>query len=140
MSEWVGAVILLRHDGAALFQLRDRKAGLRHAGMWVPPGGHAEPNESVEICAKRELLEETDYDCGDLRWLTELDDHVEGWPRYRLTVFWAIYDGVQSICCREGQALKFIRREEADAYDIPPYLIHIWDIALEAAKGKEVNK
>jgi len=134
MKERIGAVILLRADGAALLQLRDFKEGLRNAGMWVPPGGHAEAGEAIEVCAKREMLEETDYNCADLQWLTELENHVEGWPPYRLTIFWAKYDGVQSICCREGQALKFIRREEADAYDIPPYLIRIWDMALSVAK------
>jgi len=139
MSERVGAVILLRHDGAALLQLRDSKVGLRHAGMWVPPGGHAEPNETIEICARRELLEETDYDSSDLQWLTEFEDHVEGWPPYQLTVFWAFYDGIQPVRCREGQALEFIRREEADTYDIPTYLIHIWDMALSAAKENKLQ-
>lgn len=134
-SETVGAVILLREDGSALFQLRDDKPGLRHAGMWVPPGGHAEPNEPIEVCARRELLEETDYDCADLQWLTEFVDRVEGWPPYRITAFWASYDGIQQVRCREGQALEFIRREEANAYDIPAYLIDIWDMALSAAKG-----
>jgi hypothetical protein len=32
MSAPVAAVVLLRQDGAALFQLRDDKPGLRHAG------------------------------------------------------------------------------------------------------------
>lgn len=130
MSDWVGAVILLRNDGAALLQLRDRKEGLRNAGMWTPPGGHAEPDEPIAVCARRELLEETDYDCPDLHWLTEFEDNIEGWPPYRLTFLWANYDGVQSICCREGQDLKFIRREDAYRYDIPSYLIDIWDMAL----------
>ena len=44
----VGALFLLRDDGALLLQLRDEKPNLRHAGMWVPPGGHIEADESVE--------------------------------------------------------------------------------------------
>ena len=47
----MGAVILIRKDGAALMQLRDLKKGLRNSGMWVPPGGHAEPNEDIKTCA-----------------------------------------------------------------------------------------
>lgn len=137
MSNWVGAVILLRQDGAALLQLRDNKKGLRHAGKWVPPGGHAEPGEAIEICARRELLEETGYHCSDLRWLIDLEDRVDKWPPYQLTVFWTYYDGVQKIRCHEGQALEFIRREDAYLYDIPAYLIGIWDMALCAAKTGE---
>lgn len=139
MTERVGAVIVLREDGAALLQLRDNKEGLRHAGMWVPPGGHAEPDEAIEMCARRELLEETDYNCSNLQWLIDLEDYVDKWPPYQLTVFWTYYDGIQEPRCKEGQALEFIRREDASSYNIPSYLINIWDMALRVAK-KGVNQ
>jgi 8-oxo-dGTP diphosphatase len=137
LSEAVGAVILLREDGAALLQHRDEKSELRHSGMWVPPGGHAEPGELMEACAKRELFEETGYDCTGLYWLTTFDDRQEGWPPYSLTVFWARYDGVQQLRCSEGQALEFIERSRAAAYPIPAYLVEIWDRALAASKREE---
>ncbi|MEI8173109.1 MAG: NUDIX domain-containing protein [Deltaproteobacteria bacterium] len=136
MTERVGAVILLREDGAVLLQLRDCKEGLRHAGMWVPPGGHAVPGEAIETCARRELLEETDYHCSDSQWLVDLEDCVDKWPPYQLTVFWTYYDGVQEIRCKEGQALEFVRREDASSYNIPSYLMDIWDMALFRAKDK----
>ena len=138
MTDRIAAGMLLRGDGAALLQLRDDKVGLRNAGKWVPPGGHVEPNERIEICARRELLEETDYDSASLEWLTELEDHVKGWPPYQLTVFWAYYDGIQRTRCNEGQGLKFIQREDASLYNILFYLINIWDMALRAARGKGV--
>jgi 8-oxo-dGTP pyrophosphatase MutT (NUDIX family) len=122
--EKVGAVILLCEDGAALLQLRDNKEGLRNAGMWVPPGGHAEPGETIEMCAWREFLEETGYNCSDLNWLTDFEDSVAGWPPYQLTIFWDSYDGIQKIFCGEGQALEFIRRENANSYDIPTEVLH----------------
>ena len=134
MTDRIGAVILLRKDGAALLQLRDDKEGLRNAGMWVPPGGHAELGETIEMCAQREFLEETDYNCPNFQWLTEFEDHVEGWPPYQITVFWACYDGVQKTRCNEGQALKFVRRSDASSYNIPVYLMRIWDMALRAEK------
>jgi ADP-ribose pyrophosphatase YjhB (NUDIX family) len=49
----VGVLFLLRDDGALLLQLRDEKPNLRHAGMWVPPGGHIEADESVEQGTRR---------------------------------------------------------------------------------------
>jgi 8-oxo-dGTP pyrophosphatase MutT (NUDIX family) len=126
----------LRTDGAALLQLRDEKPKLRHAGKWVPPGGHAELEEQIEICAKREFLEETNYRCGDLYRLVEFKDVVAGWRSYELTVFWSLYDSIQELVCNEGQELRFISRHDADKYPIPSYLVNIWDSALEQANFK----
>ena len=137
MIDRVGAVILLRRDGAALLQHRDNKPGLRNAGMWVPPGGHAEPDESMLECARRELCEETAYDAADLRYLMAFDDVVEGWPSYQLTIFWGWYDGVQSVVCHEGQAVAFIQRATAANYPIPDHLLNAWDAALAAARQTE---
>jgi 8-oxo-dGTP pyrophosphatase MutT (NUDIX family) len=128
----VGAVFLLRDDGAALLQHRDDKPGLNHAGLWVPPGGHAEPGEEIAACARREFREETAYACDELHWLTSFEDHVNG-QEMELTVFWARYDGLQELVCREGQALEFVARSQAREYPIPAYLVDVWDRALEAA-------
>ena len=130
--------MLIRRDGAALMQHRDVKPGLRRSGMWVPPGGHAEPNEDIKTCARREFLEETAYDCSNLKFLTEIEDHFEDWPPYLLTVFWSYYDGIQQLQCLEGQELKFIHRDKIDSYDIPKYLLKIWDMALTLAKDKNI--
>jgi len=135
MVDRVAAIMLMRRDGAVLLQHRDDKPGLRHAGMWAPPGGHAESNESMLDCARRELREETGYDAGDLQFLQALDDAVEGWPVYRLTIFWCWYDGVQSIACHEGQALAFIERSMAENYPIPTVVVGAWDAALSAARA-----
>ena len=139
MIDRVGAVIVLRQDGAALLQHRDDKPGLRNAGMWVPPGGHAEVGESILDCARRELREETDYDAADLRFLLTFDDTVEGWPAYRLTIFWCWYDGMQPVACHEGQRLAFIERSMAAIYPIPTHLLNAWDAALAAA-GSTLGK
>ena len=128
----VSAVILLRDDGAALMQHRDDKPGLRNAGMWVPPGGHCDPGEEAAACARRELFEETDYRCDNLVYLHALRDEQPGWEPYELTVFWARYDGEQPVRCREGQALRFIGREDAGGFSIPRYLLDLWDTALVA--------
>jgi len=133
-SNNIAAVFLLKKDGAALLQLRDDKPGLRHPAKWVPPGGGVEAGETLEMAAKREFLEETDYDCHELYWLTSFKDQVAGWPPYTLSVFWGIYDGVQPVCCHEGQELKFVKRQHASQYDIPPRLLPLWDHAIESAK------
>lgn len=129
----VAAVFVLKGDGSALLQHRDDKAGLRNAGQWVPPGGHADVGESMLACARRELHEETEYDAPDLRFLLACDDIVPGWPPYRLTFFWCWYDGIQTTVCREGQALAFVERAAAAEHPIPTLLLNAWDAALAAA-------
>ncbi len=133
----MSAVILLRTDGAALFQLRDRKPGLRHAGQWAFPGGHAEPGEAPIDCARREFLEETDYRLSteELHELaTELED-IDGRYRRPLHLFWARYDGRQELRCREGAGLQFIGREEAQRYPIVAFLVTYWDQALAIVRN-----
>jgi len=137
----VAAVFVLRDDGAALLQHRDDKPGLRNVGKWVPPGGHLDSGESREECARRELREETAYDAHVLHWLSSfLDTHDADWPPYELTIFWTRYDGVQPVRCLEGQALEFIRREDAARYDIPAYLVREWDAAIAALANQSETR
>ncbi|MGE0391992.1 MAG: NUDIX domain-containing protein [Vicinamibacterales bacterium] len=133
-TDRVAAIALLRRDGAALMQLRDDKPGLSHANMWVLPGGHSEPDEPIESTARREFLEETEYRLGDLHWLARFEDQPPDHPLFSVAVFWAVYDDVQPIVCHEGQALEFLKREDADRYAVPDFLIRAWDLALGAAR------
>lgn len=127
----VAAVFLLRADGAALLQHRDDKPGLARAGLWVPPGGHGDPGEPAEVCARRELYEETGYRCEHLQWLASVrDDPGPGHAAQLLHVFWAPYDGVQTVVCLEGQALEFIPREQATSHRVPEVMVSLWDRAL----------
>jgi 8-oxo-dGTP pyrophosphatase MutT (NUDIX family) len=132
----VGAVILLRDDGAALLQLRDVKPGLPRSGMWVVPGGHAEPGEAMDDCARREFREETAYDCAELRFLYSVVDvnDVTGDP-YDLFLYWERYDGQSPTICLEGQELRFFPRELAGGLDMPACLLAAWDAALAVRNG-----
>jgi 8-oxo-dGTP pyrophosphatase MutT (NUDIX family) len=132
--EPIAAVFLLRDDGAALLQHRDDKPELTHAGKWVPPGGHCEPGEPIEACARREFLEETGYKCVTLNPLTSyIDVDENGRAPEHLTVFWDRYDGVQPVACYEGQAVEFVERHRASTYAMPNYILELWDLALAAA-------
>lgn len=139
-EDQVSAVFLLRNDGAALMQLRDDKLGLRHAGMWVPPGGHREPGEDGATCARREFREETEYECRELVHLRSFLDEQPGFAPYELSVYRADYDGEQSICCHEGQAVQFIRRQEASVFDVPAYLVELWDMAIATETQGELQR
>jgi 8-oxo-dGTP pyrophosphatase MutT (NUDIX family) len=129
----VAAILLLRDDGAVLMQHRDDKPGLRYAGMWVPPGGHAEPGEAMDECARREFREETGYHCEEMHRLASLVDDPGGkWPAYDLTMFWARYDGKQPVECHEGQGVAFLERKEAGDYPVPAFILDLWDEACAA--------
>jgi len=131
----IGGVVLLRDDGAALLQLRDNKPGLNAAGMWVFPGGHCEPGESVESAARREFQEETGYLCGGLRPLPAIHHPSDdGRFTYYLGLFACRYDGVQPLHCYEGQKVEFVPREIAGELPIPGYLIGLWDTAIDALR------
>jgi 8-oxo-dGTP pyrophosphatase MutT (NUDIX family) len=126
----IGAIWLFRRDGAALLQHRDDKPGLEDAGMWVPPGGHAEPGESMHECARRELVEETEYDAPDLQYFKSLDRIDSKGTPYQISYFWCWYDEVQTFVCHEGQELSFVKRPEAPFYLIRPILLDIWDTII----------
>lgn len=135
-SKIVAGVVLLRHDGAALLQLRDNKPAIQDPGIWVVPGGHIETGEAPKEGACREFLEETCYICADARLLTRFSSTAAGYPGdFELVFFWDRYDGVQKIECREGQALKFVHRLDAEKIPRRDYLTHVWDLALYAMKG-----
>jgi 8-oxo-dGTP pyrophosphatase MutT (NUDIX family) len=127
--------VLLRADGAALLQHRDEKPGLSAPGQWVFPGGHCEGDESRAECARREFLEETGYNCSDLRPLTEVNHICSDTGRaIRLSFWWSRYDGVSPISCFEGQEVRFIPRAEGPKHPIPDYLPAVWDMALAEEK------
>jgi len=125
------AIVLLRADGAALLQHRDDRPDIPAPGLWVFPGGHADPGEGPAACAVRELEEETAYRAVRLDFLLSFEDDFFGHQPVRpMDVFWGLYDGRQSVECREGQDLRFVTRGEAPGLKTPPYQLAIWDFAL----------
>lgn len=56
MEPRIGVGVIVRRSGRVLL---GRRKGTHGAGTWQFPGGHLKYRESVEQCARRELLEET---------------------------------------------------------------------------------
>jgi len=135
----VCGVVLLREDGAALLQLRDDKPTIQDPGIWVFPGGHAEPGEEPQAAAWREFLEETCYRIDDLRFLVsfpakDLGDQGD----HDIIFFWTCFDGVQQIKCCEGQDLRFVARDAVRLLPIRDYLERVWDLALVASNTSRI--
>ena len=60
----VGVAVLLLRDGKLLL---GQRIGTHGAGTWAPPGGYLEFGESLEACARREVLEETGLTLENIR-------------------------------------------------------------------------
>jgi 8-oxo-dGTP pyrophosphatase MutT (NUDIX family) len=136
MTSDVCGVVLLRNDGAALMQLRDNKPEILDPGMWVFPGGHREPGESLEACAMREFFEETRYRCSELLPVIHFVAADIGYTGgYSVNFYWTRYDGVQPYVCCEGQELRFLNLDECPGLATPAYVPRVWRLARAACFG-----
>lgn len=57
------------------------------AGTLALPGGHLEFGETFEACAEREVLEETDLNVRDLRFLTATNSVMKDVGKHYVTIF-----------------------------------------------------
>ncbi len=60
----VGVAVMVIKKGKVLLGCRK---GAHGTGTWAFPGGHLEFGESIDACAKREVLEETNLVVGNIR-------------------------------------------------------------------------
>ena len=140
MNDRVCGVVLLRSTGDALLQLRDNIPEIQDPGLWVFPGGHVDPDETLEAGAHREFLEETLYDCAQLHSIAVYRSEEIGYPPgHQVAFFWCLFDEKQTIECCEGQELRFVPRENLNGLPVPSYLSRVWDLALEALARKAIH-
>lgn len=57
----VGVAVMVFREGKVLL---GRRKGAHGSGTWAFPGGHLEYGESIEECARREVMEETGLEIG----------------------------------------------------------------------------
>ena len=80
----VGVAIIIRRDGAILL---GERIGSHGANTWATPGGHLELGESIEDCAKREVLEETGLIVDSIEKFTFTNDIFEKEGKHYVTLF-----------------------------------------------------
>ncbi|CAI4230262.1 unnamed protein product [Auanema sp. JU1783] len=87
---YVAAALILRENGSNLEVLLIQEAKKSCYGKWYMPAGRVEAGETLEESVKREVLEETGYDC-DVIELLSLQVQGSGW--YRFSFFCKITGG-----------------------------------------------
>lgn len=80
----VGVGVLVVENGRILL---GKRRGSHGAGAWSAPGGHLEFGESIEDCARREVLEETNLIIEDLRLGPFTNNVFEAEEKHYVTVF-----------------------------------------------------
>ncbi len=76
-------VIILRNNQILLGE----RIGSHGANTWATPGGHLELGESIEECARREVLEETGLVLSSLKQLAFTNDIFENENKHYVTLF-----------------------------------------------------
>lgn len=80
----VGVGVIVTRDGLLL--LGERR-GSHGAGTWALPGGHLEYGETIEDCARREVLEETGLTLGGFHRASFTSDVFPQERRHYVTLF-----------------------------------------------------
>jgi 8-oxo-dGTP diphosphatase len=80
----VGVGVLVVENGRILL---GKRRGSHGAGTWSAPGGHLEFGESVEACAIREVLEETNLHINNPRLGPFTNNVFEAERKHYVTVF-----------------------------------------------------
>jgi mutator protein MutT len=111
----IGVAVIRNQQGQILIDRR-RSTG-EMASLWEFPGGKLEPNETVEECIKREILEELaiEIEVGD-RLMTI--DHI--YSRFQVTLFvhncQYVRGTPQPLECEE---IRWVTPTEIDNYTFP---------------------
>jgi 8-oxo-dGTP diphosphatase len=80
----VGVAVLLLREGKLLL---GQRAGTHGVGTWAPPGGYLEFGESLETCARREVLEETGFVIDTVRLGPYANTIFEAEGKHSVTLF-----------------------------------------------------
>lgn len=124
----VGIATVVVKDGKYLI---GKRKGSHGAGDYASPGGHLEYMESIEACAKREVMEETGLEVTNIRFLRLLNmkDYA---PKH--------YIDVAVLCDWRSGEPKVMEPEKCEGWawygidELPQPLFKSWGSIVEAIK------
>ncbi len=109
----VGVEVLIKKNNKVLLGKRKKSHG---TNTWAPPGGHLEFGESIEECAKREVLEETGIQIKNPKIVTLTNDIFKEEGKHYITIF-LITDTKEEPIAREPELCE--KWEWFSWYDLP---------------------
>lgn len=113
-------------DGKVLLVKRGRSPG---RGLYAFPGGRVEAEESFEEAARRELLEETGLQAGDLQLLRIVNiPPQDGAPAFELRVFGTSSISGEAIAGDDAEEVAFFDAVELEGL---PMADSVHDVATE---------
>lgn len=120
----VGIGVILLRPGEVLLIRRGRPPG---EGTWSIPAGTQILGESMEDCARRELVEETGLSAGRLRYCYHTDivhQDAEGRVRFHYAIvdFCAAWAGGDPRAGDDAAAVAWARLDALDGYGLTPAL------------------
>ncbi|KZN40993.1 hypothetical protein N474_11605 [Pseudoalteromonas luteoviolacea CPMOR-2] len=115
----VGVGVILIRDGKILLGERQ---GAHGENTWATPGGHLEMGESVESCAKREVLEETGLHISALHKVGFTNDIFDRENKHYITLFMAADCPVGEAVIMEPEKCKAWQWFSLDALPKPLFL------------------
>ncbi len=124
-------IVVLRPD-AALLVRRTRPPA---AGAWSLPGGGQKLGETVEACARRELLEETGLQVGDLHLCACVDSihhdaHHDIEYHYTIVDFCARWQNGNAVAGDDAGEVAWVAFRRLEEFQLWPGTIR----AIEAAR------
>ena len=102
----VGVGVIVIKDNKVLL---GKRKGSHGEGSWCFPGGHLEFNESLENCAKREVLEETGIKIKNIRFETITNDIFKEEGTHYITIF--------MLCEYDSGESKVMEPEKCEKWD-----------------------
>ncbi len=79
----VGVAVYVMREGKFLM---GKRLGAHGEGSWCVPGGHLEFGESIEDCARREVMEETGMKIKNIRFFGLTNDIFETENKHYITI------------------------------------------------------
>lgn len=83
----IGVAVFISHPSDKETVLIGKRKGSLDSGCWGLPGGHLEDGETIEECAKREVLEETGIEITNVKHIVFTDDLYEDEQKRYITLF-----------------------------------------------------
>ena len=85
------ATFIIKNINGSEHVLIGKRKGSHGVGCYQLPGGHLDYGESWEVCAEREIKEETNLDVKDVTFVTCTNDIFEIEKRHYNTIFMRAY-------------------------------------------------